>query len=65
MPPTTSIASHDDHEQCYCKYFFSTLPEDIYGCNNCGLKRRQGTSSGYSNLISHLKDTHFEAYIED
>jgi hypothetical protein len=41
-----------------CRSLFESLPDHHFKCKYCGKTRRQLPSSGYGNLISHLKDKH-------
>ncbi|GMF52631.1 unnamed protein product [Phytophthora fragariaefolia] len=41
-----------------CRYFFAADSDHYYVCNYCGTRRKQLPSSGYANLMSHLKDKH-------
>jgi hypothetical protein len=41
-----------------CRSLFEALPDHHFKCKYCGKTRRQLPSSGYGNLISHLKDKH-------
>ncbi|OWZ23463.1 hypothetical protein PHMEG_0001663 [Phytophthora megakarya] len=47
-----------------CRVLFSSLPDHYFKCNFCGTIRRRLPSSGYGNLVSHLKDTH-DSYVDD
>uniref|UniRef100_H3H714 BED-type domain-containing protein n=1 Tax=Phytophthora ramorum TaxID=164328 RepID=H3H714_PHYRM len=43
-----------------CRVLFAALPDYYFKCKYCGTVRRQLPSSGYGNLMSHLKDKHAE-----
>ncbi|OWZ14275.1 hypothetical protein PHMEG_00012277 [Phytophthora megakarya] len=47
-----------------CRVLFSSLPDHYFKSNYCGTIRRQLPSSGYGNLVSHLKDKH-DSYVDD
>ncbi|OWY99355.1 hypothetical protein PHMEG_00029649 [Phytophthora megakarya] len=38
------------------RFFYAAGTDYYYVCNYCGTKRKQLPSSGYANLMSHLKD---------
>ena len=48
-----------------CRLLFSDVGDNVYKCEYCGTQRKQLPSSGYGNLISHLKDKHAEVYLAD
>lgn len=48
-----------------CRPFFTALLDYHFKCNYCRTVRRQGASSGYTNLVSHLRDRHGDVYAED
>ncbi|KAG2773567.1 hypothetical protein PC129_g11270 [Phytophthora cactorum] len=39
-----------------CRVLFAALPDHYFKCNYCNKVRCQLPSSGYGNLISHLRD---------
>ncbi|KAG3200898.1 hypothetical protein PC128_g4296 [Phytophthora cactorum] len=41
-----------------CRVLFAALPDHYFKCNYCNKVRRQLPSSGYGNLLSHLRDKH-------
>ncbi|KAG2766938.1 hypothetical protein PC129_g10247 [Phytophthora cactorum] len=41
-----------------CRVLFAALPDHYFKCNYCNKLRRQLPSSGYGNLLSHLRDKH-------
>ncbi|KAG6960877.1 hypothetical protein JG688_00009376 [Phytophthora aleatoria] len=40
------------------RVLFAALPDHYFKCNYCSKVRRQLPSSGYGNLLSHLRDKH-------
>jgi hypothetical protein len=40
-----------------CTFFFIQTSEGVYQCK-CGIKRKRQKTSGYTNLMSHLKEKH-------
>ncbi|EGZ17936.1 hypothetical protein PHYSODRAFT_331847 [Phytophthora sojae] len=47
-----------------CRFFYAATTDHYYACNYCGTRRQQLPSSGYANLLSHLKDK-YPNYVED
>ncbi|ETO79092.1 hypothetical protein F444_06132 [Phytophthora nicotianae P1976] len=47
-----------------CRFFFAVDTDHYFVCNYCSARRKQLPSSGYANMISHLKDKH-PGYVED
>ncbi|EGZ30695.1 hypothetical protein PHYSODRAFT_471825 [Phytophthora sojae] len=47
-----------------CRFFYAATTDHYYACNYCGTRRKQLPSSGYANLLSHLKDKP-PNYVED
>ncbi|OWZ03916.1 hypothetical protein PHMEG_00024275 [Phytophthora megakarya] len=43
-----------------CRVLYALLPDNYFKCKYCSPVRRQQPSSGYGNLISHLRDKHPE-----
>ncbi|ETI37888.1 hypothetical protein F441_16088 [Phytophthora nicotianae CJ01A1] len=41
-----------------CCAFFAALPDHYFKYNYCSKLRRQLSSSGYGNLVGHLRDKH-------
>ncbi|KAG3116415.1 hypothetical protein PI125_g4667 [Phytophthora idaei] len=41
-----------------CRVLFAALPDHYFKCNYCNKVRHQLPSSGYGNLLSHLRDKH-------
>ncbi|KAI9984634.1 hypothetical protein PInf_005995 [Phytophthora infestans] len=41
-----------------CRFFYVADAEHFFTCNYCGTQRKQLPSSGYANLVGHLKDKH-------
>ncbi|OWZ21460.1 hypothetical protein PHMEG_0003998 [Phytophthora megakarya] len=39
-----------------CRVLYTSLPDNYFKCKYCGTVRRQQPSSGYGNLMSHLRD---------
>ncbi|GMF66692.1 unnamed protein product [Phytophthora fragariaefolia] len=49
----TSVSNRD-----LCRFFYVEASDHYFACNYCGTRRKQLPSSGYANLINHLKDKH-------
>ncbi|ETP12539.1 hypothetical protein F441_12114, partial [Phytophthora nicotianae CJ01A1] len=47
-----------------CRFFYVADAEHYFTCNYCGTRRKQLPSSGYANLVGHLKDKH-PGYVAD
>ncbi|TYZ67302.1 hypothetical protein PybrP1_012777 [[Pythium] brassicae (nom. inval.)] len=49
----------------YCQLFFVHVRASEYRCSYCGALRQQRPSSGYTNLMSHLRDKHGDVFASD